>query len=87
MKILADKVANEGIDRNGDGDVRDAGEGETFHVVLSEPINAEFNGAAGDGGGANGVNTSAARNEIRCRPSPERLHHLDKLWFKALPSK
>ena len=60
VKILADKVANEGIDRNGDGDVRDAGEGETFHVVLSEPINAEFNGAAGDGGGANGVNTSAA---------------------------
>lgn len=60
VRILSDSVTNEGIDLNNDGDVRDAGEGEVFHVVLTEPLNADLAPATGGGGGGGGVNTSAA---------------------------
>ena len=60
VRILADKVANEGIDLNGDGDVRDPGEGEEFRVVLTEPVNADLAPAASGGGGITSRNTSAA---------------------------
>lgn len=59
VRILADKVANEGIDLNNDGDVRDDGEGEEFRVVLTEPVNADLSPASGVGG-ATTRNTSAA---------------------------
>ena len=76
VRILADKVWNEGIDLNGDGDVRDPGEGEEFRIVLTEPVNADLapatevgtgGGGTGGGGAATGLTTRNTSGAVTAR--------------------